>query len=188
MKKIKYLIALLLLSLVLIFGISYATKNQIKTFSNDDFTINYDNSWKLKKTDTGINLIHKKTNSNLNIQVKTLDSIYLDTSLSIIIDEIISNIESQNSEYILINKESTPSTEYDSYSYLYEYNDKQVLVNIYKKNKKLVLIYYEAESIYFDIILDSVDNILDSIEIKANEKILNSTKWVKDFFSKIVFF
>ena len=42
-----------------------------------------------------------------------------------------------------------------------------MLVNIYKKDNKLVLAYYSASNEYFDIVLDSVDNMFESLEIKS---------------------
>jgi hypothetical protein len=41
----------------------------------------------------------------------------------------------------------------------------QVLVNVYKKNDKLVIAYYQADSESYDVVLDSVDTILNSLEI-----------------------
>ena len=41
----------------------------------------------------------------------------------------------------------------------------QVLVNVYKKGNKLVIAYYQADSEVYDIVLDSVDTILSSLEI-----------------------
>ena len=47
----------------------------------------------------------------------------------------------------------------------------QALVNIYKKDNKVVIAYYSADSEVFDILLDSVDEIFNSIEIKVGEEI-----------------
>ena len=58
----------------------------------------------------------------------------------------------------------------DNIEYLYEKDDDQVLVNIYKKDNVLVILYYNALSKYFDIVLDSADTIIDSLEIYSGEK------------------
>ena len=63
--------------------------------------------------------------------------------------------------------EDNISEEYDGYSYLYEKDNEQVLVNIYKKDSKLVIAYYSASYEYFDVVLDSVDSMLKSLEIKS---------------------
>ena len=67
--------------------------------------------------------------------------------------------------------DENPSNKYESYSFLYEKGMEQVLVNIYKKDNKLVIAYYKANSEYYDIVLDSVDIILDSLEIISGEKV-----------------
>lgn len=174
MKKLKYLVFVLIISLFVIFGVSYATREQMKDFSNDDITMEYDKSWKLKKKDNGVNLEHRKTGSELDIQVMILDDNFMDIDLKDIIEDIINSVEIQNSEYYLIGKESYTGSKYDEYSYLYEKDNEQAMVRIIKKDCKLVLAYYEAGSEYYDIVLDSVDTILESLEIKTGEKIPNS--------------
>ena len=72
----------------------------------------------------------------------------------------------QNEGYALISVDDYFKEDIESYSYLYEKDDEQALVNIYKKDKKLIIIYYVNSSNYFDIVLDSVDSILNSFEIK----------------------
>ena len=66
--------------------------------------------------------------------------------------------------------EENISEKYEGYSYLYEKGEEQVLVNIYKKDNKLVIAYYSASSEYYDIVLDSVDAMLDSLKIKSGVK------------------
>ena len=61
------------------------------------------------------------------------------------------------------------SDKYQAMSYMFENDSKNVLVNIYKKDAKLIIVYYEAEFKSYDIVLDSVDSILDSLEIKVGE-------------------
>lgn len=173
MKKIKYLILVLIISLFVTFSYSYANREKIREYKNDDIKISYDNTWKAKKQKTGVILTHRKTDSKLNIQVKKLERNLIDTKLSLIINDIISGIEEQNSDYVLINQENNVYGNYESYSYLYEKEDTQVLVNVYKSNEKLVIVYYEALSEYYDIVIDSVDNILDSLEIITGENVFN---------------
>ena len=79
--------------------------------------------------------------------------------------DIIYGIEEQNKDYRLINMFDSPSDKYQSYSYLYENESNQVLVNVYKKDTKVIITYYEASNEYYDIVLDSVDTILNSLEI-----------------------
>ena len=98
---------------------------------------------------------------------KEVEDNYIDTDLSDVIKDIVFEIESQNEDFVLIDTEDNISEEYDGYSYLYEKDNEQVLVNIYKKDSKLVIAYYSACYEYFDVVLDSVDSMLKSLEIKS---------------------
>ena len=138
-----------------------SSKVRIITVSNANFRVSYDTTWRVKDKKDQLYLVHKKTKSELKIQCKVLEDNYIDTNLSDLIDDIIFGIEEQNEDYVLINREESNSV----YSFLYENNDKQVLVRIIKKDNKVIIAYYEAESKYYDIVLDSVEIILDSLEI-----------------------
>ena len=52
----------------------------------------------------------------------------------------------------------------------YEDGEEQCLVTIYKKDNILLFITFNASSEYFDILIDNVETILDSIEIYSGEK------------------
>jgi hypothetical protein len=160
--------------LVLIFGIvtviCFSNGIKFKEVSNDNFTVKYDSTWKVVKNDSELSLLHKKSNGTLDIKCKVLSDNYIDTKLSDLIDDIIYSISDQNKDYVLINRFDNVSDKYESYSYLYEKDNKQVMVNVYKKYTKLVIVYYEASSDYFDIVLDSVQGILDSLDIIVGEK------------------
>lgn len=164
-KKVKIIIVLvLLLAVIGTISIIIASRVKIKDYSNSNFKVSYDTTWKVKNSGEELYLVHKKTKSELKIQCKVLDSNYIDTSLSDLIDDIIYSIEEQNSDYKLINRSENVSQKYDSYAYLYEKDDEQVSVTILKKDAKLLFISYEADTKYFDILLPSVDDVLRSIE------------------------
>jgi len=165
MKKKALIIAILLFIIGLSIFFILNDKVKIKNYQNSNFKVSYDTTWKIKNDKEELYLIHKKTNSELRIQCKLLEANNIDTSLNDVIDDIIFSIERQNKDYVLINRETDISDKYEAYSYLYEKNDEQVLVNIYKKDAKLIIAYYEAKSKYYDIVLDSVNIILDSLEI-----------------------
>ena len=152
------IIIIVLLAALVIIG----SKIRIKDYSNSNFKVSYDTTWKVKNDKDQLYLIHKKTGSELKIQCKVLDSNYIDTDLSELIDDIMYSITNQetNKDYVLINREVANQ----EYSYLYENNDKQALVKIRKKDAKVLIIYYESDSKHYDIVLDSVDMILDSLE------------------------
>lgn len=171
MKK-KWIIFLGILFVITLFVlIFFKTGIRTKDISTNDFFMSYDTTWKLKKEKNGILLKHKKTKSKIEIQSMVLEDNYMDIPLKDIIQDIVYGIEKQNDSYVLINTLESPTTSYESYSYLYEDDMDQALVNIYKKDNKVIVAYFSAESEVFDILLDSVDNIFDSIEIKTGEEI-----------------
>lgn len=144
---------------------------KVKEFKNDDFKISYDTTWKVTSKDDGLTLKHKKSGSIFKAQVKEIDDTYLNLSLKDIISDVIYSIETQNEDYKLISQNEDLDAEYENYSYLYEKDDEQVLVRIYKADNKLLIIYFEADSKYYDIVLDSVDTMLESLEIYVGEKL-----------------
>ena len=66
--------------------------------------------------------------------------------------------------------QKTKDTPYEGYQVLYEDGEEQCLVTIYKKDNILLFITFNASSEYFDILIDNVETILDSIEIYSGEK------------------
>lgn len=171
MKNKKGIIFILLAIIILVGVVLFVLNNdvKIKEFSNDDIEVVYDSTWKLvdKKE---LSLEHKKSKSTFRVVSKELESNYYDTSLDDLIKDIVYDVQSQNKGFILIDTEENISEKYEGYSYLYEKGEEQVLVNIYKKDNKLVIAYYSASSEYYDIVLDSVDAMLDSLKIKSGVK------------------
>lgn len=165
------IIFLMIIGVLTTIGVAFSLQIFIQNYSNDQFSVEYDTTWKIVDKEDKLVLEHKVSNSVLSIQTKKLETNYIDIKLSDIISDIIYSIEEQNSDYNLINMIDNPSDKYESYSYLYEKGSEQVLVNIYKDNNLLVIVYYQADSEYYDIVLDSVDTILDSLVITSGEKV-----------------
>lgn len=162
---------IMILGIAVTIGVAYSYQIRTKNYDNADFVVKYDSTWKVLDKNKGLKLEHKKSKSILYIQCKKLETNYMDTDLKDIIMDIKYDIEQQNEEYVLIAMEENSSNKYESYSYLYEKGMEQVLVNVYKKDNKLIIAYYEANSEYYDIVLDSVDIIMDSLEILSGEKV-----------------
>ena len=166
-KKWILFFGILILSFVIVLLFNINKSISIKTYSNDSFSVKYDSTWKVKDGNNELILTHKKSNGTLSIKVKELDVSYIDTNLNDLIKDIMYSVEEQNKEYKLISIDDNVSDKYESYSYLYENNSDNVLVNVYKKDTKLVFVYYESNIEYFDIVLDSVDEIINSLDIKS---------------------
>jgi len=142
--------------IVLVFDTGY------ELFKNDEFQIKYDNNWNvLKKSSSEVTLNHK-SNSRLNIKVDYLGSQYRKTELESLIENIMIDVEKENPEYRLVNKEQALISEqgYEGYKYLYENDYMQALINVFKKNDKIIIITYFADHSCFDILLDSVNDII----------------------------
>ena len=140
----------------------------IKTIDNDSYYIEYDKNWKLKQKKKENILLKHQSGSKIIIQIDKLSDNYKYSKIDELIDELKYNIKEQNKDYNLISSKDCYITKYKfkGYKILYENNNNQVMVNFYKKGDNLITIRYEANSNYFDILLDSVNNIIYNLNIK----------------------
>lgn len=163
--KISMLIALIIIligSIVLIL-FNLKSNSELKLVDTSNYSLKYDKSWKVKEEkDNYIILNHKSSNSRLKIEIIELEKEYKYSTIDDLIDEIIYNISNQNKTYRLISDHNDTFTkrEFNGYKLLYEVDNEQVMINTYKKSDKLIFISYEATNEYFDILLDSVQNII----------------------------
>ncbi len=155
--------------LVLLLGVStiyiymlLSNKPKMKTYTNDVFKFKYDSSWGVYDASISNVLLKHSNNASIKINVKTLDEPYRYETLNTLIDDIVYGIEKQNNNYVMLGQEEVKLTKNKivGYKFLYEYDDNQVLVAIIKQSDKLITFTYEAEYDYFDILLDSAQNIL----------------------------
>lgn len=155
-------IVLLGILCLILFNIFKSNSNFIDV-NEKNYNLKYDNSWKVKeKNDNYINLSHKSSKSTLKIEIISLDKEYKYTDIDDLIDEIIYNIGEQNKTYKLISKKKDVFTKYEfkGYKLLYETDTNQVMIMTFKKSDKLIMASFEAENKYFDMLLDSVQNII----------------------------
>lgn len=156
--------------LILFVALKLFNPTEIKEYKNDKYAFKYDTSWKIKeKKEESIKLVHNK-DSEINIQIVSLEEEYKYSTSDDILDELLFNLEKQNSSYKLLSKEKDLITKYkyDGYKLLYENDESQVLVIMGKKADKVLLVTYEATNEYFDILLDSVQNIVYDFQILDN--------------------
>lgn len=171
MKKIKekwkiiLFIIVLILSLLIVILYFNSKKVEIKNYQNDYYKIKYDTTWNLKND----KLEHKKSKSRIKVSYKVLDQSYIDIELKDIINDLLYSIEKQNKDYEKIMQKKIDNP-YEGYQVLYEDNDVQSLVTIYKKDNVLLFITFNADSEYFDILIDNVETILNSVEIYSGER------------------
>lgn len=156
--------------------INLGNNDSFKVLDTKNYVVEYDRSWKVKEQETNSLLLkHKNSNSFIKIDIIPLESEFAYYSIDDLIDEILYNIDKQNKNYKLISKQEDIFTDYQyrGYKMLYEVDNLQTMVATYKKSDKLIMISYEAVNDYFDILLDSVHNII--YHFNAKEKQFNLT-------------
>ena len=195
----KYKIAIIIASVIVLVGILPLTlfnvlksNSKLIVLDEKNYGLKYDNSWKIKeKKDKYVILNHKASKSLLKIDVIDLDKEYKYNDIDDLIDEIVYNIRKQNKTYKLISKQKDIFTKYEfnGYKLLYETKTEQVMIMTFKKGDKLIVASYEAKNKYFDMVLDSVQNIVYNFNtvdetFKLKNSIKNKTSKINYFESK----
>lgn len=186
MKKIidklkKYKLVIIIALIIVIIGTTLIftlnSKNMsMYAFDNNYYDFNYDKTWQIKdKSDLSVSL-NNKDKASLNIELINIDDEYKYSDLTDIIDDLLYTINSQNSNYKLISKKEDRVTklEYSGYKLLYENDESQAMITILKNGDKIVVFNYEALNKYFDILLDSVQNIIYNFALKPEKFELTS--------------
>ena len=190
----KYHLIVISASIVVFIGvivliiINFYNNDSLKVLDTENYVVEYDRSWKVKEQElNSVLLKHKNSNSFVKIDVIPLESEFAYFSIDDLIDEIIYNIDKQNKNYKLISKQEDIITDYQyrGYKMLYEVDNLQTMVATYKKSDKLIMISYESVNDYFDILLDSVHNIIYHFDTK--EKQFNLTGDINLNLKKIKF-
>lgn len=155
----------------IILFLTLGNNSSIKEFKNNNYVVKYDNSWKINSKDDNLIILEHKKGSKLSIEVVNLQEEYKFSNMEDMLDELLYDIETQNKDFKLLYKEkdSITKNKYEGYRMLYENKDSQAMVVVAKKSDKLIMFTYEAKNNYFDILLDSVQNIIydfDTVEEK----------------------
>ena len=148
---------------------------RVKKFSCKEYSFKYDTSWAIANQDRkSVELKHSK-NGLINIQIKELEGNIKYQSINSIKEDLIASIQNQNKDYKLLAQESSVINKVNAYKLLFEKDNNQVLVIFMKQQNSLILYTYEADSDYFDILLDSALNIIYNfrlnIDVKYNTKL-----------------
>lgn len=154
--------------ILLLWIVLFKNRIYIKKYENDNFSFNYDSTWTLSKdSNNNIGLTHK-TNSLITIKRSNLTSKNLNSSIENIADEIRFDIEKQNTSYKLLKEEvkNISKHKYESYKMLYENDESQSLVVLIKNDNYVYVINYISSNNTFDIVLDSFQTVLGTLEFK----------------------
>ena len=169
-KLLKNIAILFLVSIILLVLWIVIFKNGAfdKGFKKEYISFKYDSTWKVNKSsDNSVSLTHD-TKSIIDIKVTMLTSNHLNSDIENIKEEVRFDIEKQNVGYNLLKQEKKyfSKEKYEGYKLLYEDGDAQALVVVLRNDNYLCVINFTSNNNYFDILLDSFQLILGSIEIK----------------------
>lgn len=133
----------------------------LKELENDIYTISYDNNWTLKEQNKNYIKLEQDKNT-LEFIVKELTKEDQELSFEYFINNLIETIKEENKSYNLIveKEKKVTKNKYEGYELLYETEKEQTLLVIARKGTSLLLINYTASNEAFDVLLDSVENII----------------------------
>ena len=141
--------------------------NKDTSYQNDYYSVTYDGSWRITSNKNNVLVLsHGKGTISFNIIELTDNKIYQD--IDSLIDDIKYDIEKNNDNYKLLSKDKVYITKnhFIGYTYLYENKNNNVKVSIYKDSKYIVIITYEANKDYYDMLLDSANNIIYNFKLQ----------------------
>ena len=169
--KVSVYIALFIIIVGIILFSLIGSKPEAKTYESNYYIVKYDKGWALKQKSKDKLILKHGNEAKINVEIIELNNELKYLSIEDLIDEIIYNIRKQNSSYKLISKEETTISKYEfmGYKLLFENESSQVVTSLYKKGDKIIVFYYEAKNDYFDILLDSVNNIIYHFDIKEKK-------------------
>lgn len=176
-KKITIVLILLLVVSISILIIVNKKGNSIKTYVNNTFSLKYDNTWNINNTNLSSITLKHSNNGIISIDVVDLEEKYKYENINTLIDDLVSGFLEQNKNYSLLGKEATKVTNksLDGFKLLFEDGDNEALVVITKQSDKLITFIYEANTSYFDILLDSAQSIIYNFEL-TKEKLKYDTE------------
>ena len=176
LKNIIFIMSIFIIILSLVVFIFYKKTTKIKTFDNDSYKFIYDDNWKITSSDKEKIILKNKKDGTLKINIITLDKENRYLSIEELIDNVIYDIENQNKEYKLISKKDSKVTEkkFNGYKYLYENNNSEVMMVVTKYSDKVLIFTFEATNKNFDILLDSVENIIYHFAFKSDKYTLSN--------------
>jgi len=175
-----FMCVLMVLS-ILLFALSFFMGIKYKQYENELYKLQYDSTWDVsKKDEANLTLIHKKSKSVIDISMIKLTEDLANKDIEDVVDSVKLDIKSKNPNYSLIteNRAEITNKGYKGYEMLFEDTLSQAMVRIGKIDDKLFSIVYVADNNCFDILLDSVDNIVNNFEVKI-EKFQLKTNSVK---------
>ncbi|MGN0973189.1 MAG: hypothetical protein ACI4OT_00445 [Bacilli bacterium] len=168
-KKEKIILTIIFIVVIFIMGFSIkfiVNSNSLKKYSSDKITFNYDNSWTVTRNENNFYLVDKN-GSSIIINITSIDTDSESMSVEEVNSSIIYKLLQDNDKYKKIAEESCKMTSvyYDGYKTLLENDANQSLIYVTMTSDYILTVNYSALNKYFDLGIDSVENIVGSIAI-----------------------
>ena len=165
--KIIILFTLIITMIIVIFSLLYViNSNSLKKYTSDELSFSYDKNWSISKNDNSIYLVNN-VGSSVVITTTKLDDTTINMSVDEINSSVVSKLMSDNKNYKRIAEEKGKITGiyYDGYKTLLEDSNNQALIFVCSTSDYVLTVNYTASNKYFDMSLDSVENIVGTIAI-----------------------
>ena len=181
LKKYKFVIisafAIVLIGICCLIGIKMFEKNNIiKEINEKKYSLKYDDTWKIKEKEENRITLKHNSGSEITFEINKLENDYKYLAIEDFIDDLMYSIQLQNENYKLLSSQDYKLTnnQISSYKLFYENGNNQIMVVLYKLNDELVMISYDASKDYFDILLDSVNSMINKFNINEEQFDLQS--------------
>ena len=157
-----------IISFIFVFIIYIFYNNFILNFySCSYFKIDFNKEW--KATEKGKNYLKLKNKKNGTIEIigKVIENDELKKNIDEIYYDYEEDFRNDNKDLKLINYgETTIGKKYlKAYEYFYENNTKNTQLILIKDKNKIIQIVYSSETQFFEIDIESFNNVLNSLEV-----------------------
>jgi len=152
---------------LIIFMIINNRKITIGEFETENYRVTYDSTWTRVLSDP-LNLIleHSK-GATISFDIYNLEGDFRFMPFLNLVNEIEYAVAIQNEDYQLVARQNTTVTKnnYEGYQFLYETEKDSLLVVVALKGEQILTITYHASMEEFDLLLDSVQEIIYNFEL-----------------------
>lgn len=163
------------IGLIVLVLIDHNSTIKLKTLNTDNYVLNYDSTWSIySKGKDYVTLKHKSSSSLIDINISELNNEYKYLNLSQSINNILYSIEQNNSTLKLVSTEQININNTDSYKALYNNGDKETLLTFIKESNKMIMFDLTADSKYFDLLIDSYNEIVKGFSLNHKKIDLSS--------------